>query len=240
VTSASTTDRATATSLGAPTAAPSTADASGTNFDPQSFMRLLIAQIQHQDPLSPMDSTQMTQQLSQMTSVERLVSIDSQLGSLSIATASVANAQAADLVGKDVGADTSRLYLSDGAAGQGSFELSAAAAHETVEIRDAQGNVVRTLSLDGAAAGAVPFSWDGHNDSGTRMPAGSYAVSVTATDASGNSVPVTTTVQGVVSAITYDNGYPELSIDGTHVMLGDVRSVADAAAPTSSTTPTTP
>lgn len=231
-TSASTTsatDRTSATSLGAPTASSPTGAAT---FDPQSFMRLLIAQIQHQDPLQPMDSTQMTQQLSQMTEVERLVSIDQQLGSLSVATASVANAQAADLVGRTVEADTSHLLLSDGSPAQGSFHLASAAAHETVEIRDARGNVVRTLTLDPKAAGEASFTWDGHDESGNRCAAGSYSISVHAVDDGGSPVTATTRVNGLVSAITYEHGYPELSVGGTNVMLGDVRSVGGTPAPT--------
>jgi len=233
--SSSAAGRTSATSLGAPAA---TSQTGAATFDPQSFMRLLIAQIQHQDPLQPMDSSQMTQQLTQMTSVERLVSIDGQLGNLSVATASVANAQAADLVGRSVEADTSHLLLSEGSPGEGSFELAAPAASETVEIRDAHGTVVRTLALGGAAAGAVPFTWDGHDEGGNRCAAGSYTISVHAADGSGNPVDATTRVSGVVSAVTYDHGYPELTVAGTHVVLGDVRSIAGAPAPTTPSTPT--
>lgn len=227
----STTDR-TATGLGAPT---SNTDAS--TFDAQSFMRLLIAQIQHQDPLQPMDASQMTQQLTQLTSVERLVSIDGQLGALSVATASVANAQAADLVGRDVQADTSHILLSDQSPGHGTFELPSAAAHSTVEIRDGRGTVVRTLSIEGSAAGAVPFTWDGHDNAGNRCASGSYAISVHASDADGNAIDATTRVHGVVTAVTYENGYPELTVGGAHVMLGDVRSIGAAPVTAPATTP---
>jgi flagellar basal-body rod modification protein FlgD len=219
-----------AESLGAPTA-----QSGSTTFDSQSFMRLLIAQIQHQDPLQPMDTTQMTQQLTQLTQVERLVSIDGQLQSLSIATASVANAQASDLVGRTVEADTSHVMLTDGAPGEGAFHLPRAAAHTSVEIRDAHGQVVRTIDAGAQAAGEATFTWDGHNDSGERCPAGSYSIAVHATDAAGNAVDATTRLSGTVSSITYENGYPELTIDGVHVMLGDVRSVGGPGSATTGT-----
>lgn len=219
-----------AESLGAPTA-----QSGATTFDPQSFMRLLIAQIQHQDPLQPMDTTQMTQQLTQLTQVERLVSIDGQLQSLSIATASVANAQASDLVGRHVEADTSHVMLTDGAPADGAFHLPRAAAHTSVEIRDAHGQIVRTMEVPNTVAGENTFTWDGHNDSGTRCPAGSYSITVHATDAAGNAVDATTRLSGTVSSITYENGYPELTIDGVHVMLGDVRSVGGSGTSSTST-----
>ncbi len=224
----SATDRTSATSLGSPTAT----GATGSTFDSQSFMRLLIAQIQHQDPLQPMDASQMTQQLTSLTQVERLVSIDSQLGSLSIATASVANAQATDLVGREVQADTSRILLNDGAGAQGTFVLPSGATTCSVDIRDAQGRVVRTIDLGAESAGAVHFDWDGHDAAGNRAEAGSYTISVHATDANGGPITAATRVHGVVGSITYENGYPELDIDGTHVMLGDVRSVGEPPAPT--------
>jgi flagellar basal-body rod modification protein FlgD len=234
VTGTSSIDRTSATGLGGPTS-----NTGAAAFDSQSFMRLLIAQIQHQDPLQPMDASQMTQQLTQLTSVERLVSIDGQLGALSVATASVANAQAADLVGRDVQADTSHILLSDGSPGEGTFELPTAATHSTVEIRDGHGTVVRTLSIDGSAAGAVPFTWDGHDEAGNRCASGSYTIAVHASDADGNAIDATTRVHGVVTAVTYDNGYPELTVGGAHVVLGDVRSIGPApVAP--SAPPTTP
>lgn len=228
----SATDRTSATSLGSPTAT----GATGSTFDSQSFMRLLIAQIQHQDPLQPMDASQMTQQLTSLTQVERLVSIDSQIGSLSIATASVANAQATDLVGRDVEADTSRMLLNDGTAANGTFVLPSAAATCSVDIRDSQGRVVRTIDVGAAQAGPVHFTWDGHDTGGNRADAGSYTITVHATNADGGAIDASTRVHGVVGSITYENGYPELDIEGTHVMLGDVRSVGEPPAPASTTT----
>lgn len=229
------TSSSSASSLGAPRATSTTGT---TTFDSQSFMRLLIAQIQHQDPLQPMDATQMTQQLTQLTSVERLVSIDQQIGSLSIATASVANAQAADLVGREIEADTSHLVLPDASAAEGTFELSGQAQSITVEIRDGQGNVVRTLSLPGAPAGPVPVHWDGHDTGGNRCASGAYTISVHAVDDQGHEVPASTRLRGVVDAVTYEHGFPELTVDGVHVVLGDVRSISAAPAPVpSATTP---
>lgn len=236
----SATDRTAATSLGSPTAT----GATGSTFDSQSFMRLLIAQIQHQDPLQPMDASQMTQQLTSLTQVERLVSIDSQLGSLSIATASVANAQATDLVGREVQADTSRILLNDGAGTQGTFVLPTAATTCSVDIRDSQGRVVRTIDVGASPAGPIHFEWDGHDVAGNRADAGSYTIAVRATNSDGGPITASTRVSGVVGSITYDNGYPELDIDGTHVMLGDVRSVGEPPAPSptaaGSSTSTTP
>lgn len=227
------------TSLGSPTT-----EGTPSALDAQAFMRLLVAQIRHQDPLQPMDTTAMMGQLTQLAQVERLVAIDDHLSGLSVATASVANAQAADLVGRTVEADTSQIMLMDGTAGSGSFELEAAATSTRVEIRDAQGNVVRTLDLGAEHAGTVGFTWDGHDDAGNRMPAGRYRISVTATDGDGHPVEAHTRVRGPVSAVSYENGFPELQIGESSVVLGDVRSIEETpppppSAPATTTTPTT-
>jgi flagellar basal-body rod modification protein FlgD len=219
--------------LGAPTS-----QTTNTGLDGESFMRLLVAQIRHQDPLQPMDTTQMMSQLTQLTSVERLVAIDDRLGELSIATASVANAQATDLVGRTVEADTSQVLLNDVGSASGSFQLEGPAATTRVEIRDGNGRLVRTLELGAKPEGDVTFSWDGDDDVGNRLPAGRYRISVVAADEEGRPVDATTRLRGEVDAISYDNGYPELRIDAARVLLGDVRSVEETPTPTPTTSTT--
>jgi len=221
------------TALGAPTT-----QSTRTDLDPQSFMRLLITQIRHQDPLQPMDTQAMMTQLTQLTEVERLTAIDGRLQSLQIATGAVANTQAADLVGRTVEADTSHLDLGDLGPARGNFQLGGAAAHVTVTIRGANGQTVRTLELGPHAAGPFPFEWDGFDTNGTRAPSDRYSIQVAATDADGRPVTTETRVRGPVQSVRYDGGYPALEIGGTDVMMGDVRSVS-ATAPTPTTTTTT-
>ena len=221
-TGASTSAGRTSAGLGAPTS-----PSSPSGLDGESFMRLLVAQIRNQDPLQPMDTTQMMSQLTQLTSVERLVAIDDRLGELSIATASVANAQATDLVGRTVEADTSQLMLTDAGTTSGTFELRGASASTRVEIRDGSGTLVRTVDMGPKPSGQVSFTWDGDDEMGNRQVAGRYRISVVATDTEGRSVTSSTRLRGEVDAISYENGYPELRIDEARVLLGDVRSVEE-------------
>lgn len=209
-----------ASTLGAPTQA--TTDSS---LGPDAFLRLLVTQIRNQDPMQPMDTEGMMQQLTQLTSVERLVAIDDRLASLSVATAGMANSQAADLVGRTVEADSSRLVIGDGESVTGAFHLNAPAADAEVEIRDAEGRVVRTLHTGPRAVGNATFTWDGKLEDGTPAPAGQYQISVSATNAEGGPVSSELRVRGTVDAIHYDGGYPVLEIDGAEVMMGDVRTI---------------
>jgi flagellar basal-body rod modification protein FlgD len=217
---------ASAAALGGPSAT-----TTSNSLGPDAFLRLLVTQIRNQDPMQPMDTEGMMSQLTQLTSVERLVAIDDRLATLSVATAGIGNSQAADLVGQVVEADTSSLSLVEGEATRGTFELPAAAENVNVEIRDENGRLVQTLSLGAKGPGACPFTWDGRTEDGSLAEPGRYRVSVRATTAAGNALDASMRVRGRVDAIHYDAGYPELSIGGFDVMMGDVRSVEGTPAP---------
>jgi flagellar basal-body rod modification protein FlgD len=208
-----------------------------TSMGRDAFMQLLIAQLRNQDPGDPMDTRDMMTQLVQLTSVEHLVGIEDRLTSLQIASAGMANAQVAGFVGQTVEADTSRLRLDEISSVQGSFELGGAAETVTVKVRDAEGNVVRTMELGAQGAGARSFTWDGRDDSGTRLEPGTYRVEVSAADADGNPVEARTRIRGVVTGVSYEHGYPELLIGEQRVLMGDVREVSRPGAASESEVP---
>jgi len=198
-------------------------------------MRLLVTQIRNQDPMDPMDTTQMMSQLTELTSVEHLIGIRDGLGNLEVASASIANAQVADFVGKTVTADTSTLRVDDTGPISGAFQLDGRAEEVTVTIRDASGEVVRSMELGDTFAGSQGYTWDGNNNLGERVDPGRYRVEISAIDSEGAPVSVDTRVQGRVTSISYADGYPELILDGEHrVAMGDVREVADATGGTQS------
>lgn len=205
-----------------------TSESTSSTMGPDAFLRLLVTQIRNQDPMEPMDTDAMMGQLTQLTEVERLVAIDGRLETLGIATAGIANSSASDLLGRYVEADTSHLLLSEGGSTEGAFQLTTGAASTSVEIRDASGNVVRTLALGPHAAGAAHFTWDGRDETGASMPSGRYSVTVHATDSDGRVVGVELAARGTVDAVSYEGGYPSLTIGGSEVVLGDVRRVGSA------------
>ena len=220
------TSRAPTGSLGAPSP-----EATQSDMGPEAFMRLLVTQIRNQDPMKPMDTQAMMQQLTQLSSVERLVAIDGRLQSLQVASAAVANTQATDLVGRVVEADTSHLDLGDLGSASGAYSLDAPAQNVQVTVRDAQGRVVQTLPLGANGAGPHVFTWDGNDDNGQRAAAGRYTITVQATDADGHPISSRMSIRGPVSRVTYEGGYPSLHIGDTAVMMGDVRSIEGPPAP---------
>ncbi len=211
-----------------------------SDMGPDAFLRLLVTQIRNQDPLEPMDTSQMMTQMTQMTEVERLVAIDGRLASLQVGLAGIANSGAADLVGKTVTADTGHVRLADVGAANGAFQLDGAAASVRVEVRGADGSLVRTMDLGPMGAGPRSFAWNGTDELGTRAPSGRYSISVRALDAEGNEIGSSTEVRGTVRAIRYEDGFPVLDVDGFDVIMGDVRAIEGAPPPPSLTATASP
>lgn len=164
------------------------------------FLTLLVAQLENQDPLNPLDNTEITSQLSQMSTVQGIEQLNSKLSSLVESLADTQAVQASALIGNTVLVPGSNLTLSEGEA-YGGVNLTSAADQVTVSIIDSTGKVVQTQTLGANAAGNVLFSWDGSTSAGTTAADGSYTFKVTATKGT-SSVTSEALQLGTVSALT--------------------------------------
>lgn len=200
-----------------------------TALDRDAFLKLLVTQLENQDPLDPMDSREMITQLSELSSVEYLMGIERKLGSLELAGAGSANTEAASLVGKEVVVDGSGMSYDGAGAATASYTLPAAASSVSVTVRNAAGEVVNVAELGARGAGQHDFNWDGSTAAGGRGEPGNYRISVAAVDQNGQSLVTSTDVRGVVQSVSYENGFPELRIGSTSALLGDVRSIGSAS-----------
>ncbi len=164
------------------------------------FLTLLVAQLENQDPLNPLENTELTSQLSQMSTVQGIEQLNTTLSSLVNSLADTQAVQASALIGNTVLVPGANLTLSEGDA-FGGVNLTSAADQVTVSILDSTGKVVQTQTLGANEAGNVLFSWDGSTSSGTTAADGSYTFKVTATKGS-SSVTTTALQLGTVSALT--------------------------------------
>ncbi|HEX4328756.1 MAG TPA: flagellar hook assembly protein FlgD [Burkholderiales bacterium] len=164
------------------------------------FMNLLVAQLKNQDPLNPMDNSQMTAQLAQINTVQGIeqlnTTLQSLLGSYSDSTAMAASS----LVGHGVLSSGNSLALASGVAG-GGFNLASDADTVTITVTSASGQVVHQASLSDLKAGVQTFEWDGTTDAGTKAADGNYTFSVKATNA-GQSVTSTPLKLSVVDGVS--------------------------------------
>ena len=163
------------------------------------FLTMLVAQLQNQDPLNPLDNTEITNQLAQMSTVSGIEKLNLTLSSLVNSVGTAQAMQAASLIGQTVLVPGSNLTLASGKA-YGGATLESAADQVTVSVMDASGNVVQTLSLGAQKAGDVVFSWDGKTSTDTTAPDGKYSFKVAATSGT-NKVAATPLQFGTVSAL---------------------------------------
>lgn len=204
----------------------------GTNFN--TFLTMLTTQLKHQDPLSPMDSTQFTNQLVQFSSVEQQIAANSNLEKLIKLQQTSQTSQGINYLGQTVEMSGSDLPLQEGEAKM-TYTLAKEARDAKILIKDSTGTLVRTLSGD-TATGTHTVTWDGKDNSGKQLDDGRYSIQVVATASDGSSLTTTSTTFGRVTKVTNDstNGAQLVMAAGTKgkdiaISLDKVVSVNDAS-----------
>jgi flagellar basal-body rod modification protein FlgD len=180
------------------------------------FLKLLVAQMQNQDPLKPQDATQMSAQLAQFNMVEQQISTNELL------TAMLANSQpgnsdmaaASSYLGHQVLADTSAFTFDGSSPVQFSVDLQDDATATDVQIVDGFGQTVRTIHNSFLPSGINKLSWDGKTDAGTAANPDNYIIRIAATDSNGLPIPASTSINGLVTAV-------RLTPEGVKIMIGE-------------------
>ena len=198
------------------------------NATKETFLRLLIAQLEHQNPLSPIQGTEFTAQLAQFSTLEQLQTMNTNLNTLVAAQEQMKGLQAADLLGKNIKAQGDTASLRQGNSPSLQYALHADSARVTISILDNAGNLVRTIEKLGQKAGEQRVSWDGKNAQGVSLPDGEYRFVVLAKDSTGNSVGAETFLQGRVEGVDYVEGHPSLLVGGRRVDLDALSSIRQA------------
>ncbi len=211
------------------TASSTSNSASQLNADFDDFLLLLTTQLQNQDPLSPMDTNEFTNQLVQFSQVEQQIKTNSSLDNLLAMQTLNMTALGVSFIGKYVEVD-GNTFITDGSSSiSTSYVLPQAASSGTLTIKNAEGDVVYSTDIE-KTAGRHDFTWSGLDNDGNPVPAGEYTMTVTALDAENQSMTVTTSVPGYVTGLeSADNGELMMVIDGKKVPLTSVRKIALSA-----------
>jgi flagellar basal-body rod modification protein FlgD len=200
-------------------------------LDKDAFLKLLTAQLQHQDPLNPADSTEFTAQLAQFSALEQLSNVNETLNTLKLYEASINNAQAVGFIGKDIVANGNSIEMKSGQPVSCDYELPAAAKRVVVTIYDATGNFVRDYDQTELAAGRQSLTWDGRDRNGNTVADGAYTFEVQAVDQKGAKLDAKTFSKGTVTGVTFEDGVTYLITGRNKTAIGDVTQVTQAAAP---------
>ncbi len=195
-------------------------------LDQTSFLKLLTAQLQNQDPFSPMDNTQMVAQMAQFSSVAGISEMNTTLSAMAAKMNGTTKADAMSYVGKTVLTPGSVAYGRTSGGLAGAVELDQAASNVLVTISDAKGNPLKTMSLGAQKAGTTSFDWDGKTDDGAEAGSGPFTVTLNANDGV-SAVSGRPLVWAPVQSVSMpSSGNPILTVAGLgQVDLSAVRSV---------------
>ncbi len=192
------------------------------------FMKLLIAQLQNQDPLNPLDSANFSAQLAQFSSLEQLTQINDKLGAAAADT--VGKFDAVGFIGREVTGPSAGIAVTDGVATTLDFTLRSGGTVQA-KIVDATGKQVASLALEGLGAGAQTFDLATVGGAPT-LDDGTYAVVLSQADpAGGTPQQIDTFVSGRVTGVDLTSSTPTLLLGERTLVLADVTAIKEAPAP---------
>ncbi|OGW13852.1 MAG: hypothetical protein A3G93_06685 [Nitrospinae bacterium RIFCSPLOWO2_12_FULL_45_22] len=194
----------------------------------EDFLRLLLAQLQYQDPLEPLKNEEFVAQLAQFSSLEQLFGLNNNLSQLQRYAASLNNSQAVGFIGKEVKALGDSLYINaDGtSSGVMDYKLAEDARATTIAVYNSRGELVKTIERGSQKAGEYEYTWEGKDDKGKTVPEGEYTYKVTATNSQDEKIKTTTYVTGAVTGLAFEDGISYLLLGKRKIALGNVIKVS--------------
>ncbi|ASL44175.1 Basal-body rod modification protein FlgD [Burkholderia sp. AD24] len=192
----------------------------------QTFLQLLVAQLQNQDPTNPMDSSQMTSQLAQINTVSGISQLNTTLSSLATQMSAGQQSQAALLIGSTVLAPGSTTTVASGKATSFGVQLANSVSDLQVVIKNSAGTIVSTVDLGKQSAGTVPVGWTPTDSAGNTLPDGTYTISAVGTINGQQATATTLSSATVQSVVMQSTGTPGLVLsNGTTVGLTNIAAI---------------
>ena len=190
------------------------------------FMKILVAQLQAQDPLAPMEGQEFASQLAQFSSLEQLTNVNSNLEASQAFDLAMSNSAALALIGKNVDAPGNTIDLKSGEVETLSFSLDSGAAEVGIDIFDSTGAKVSTVNLGAQKSGLSEYVWSGTDSSGALLPSGNYTFNITASNSAGNFVPVKTFAAGLATDVVFEDGKAFAIVNGQKLAVNEVSKVS--------------
>lgn len=193
-----------------------TSQLAGLSTDYTMFLKLLTTQMQNQDPLDPMDTSEYTQQLVQYSQVEQSIQQNASLQEVIAQLSAQQMSQASSFIGKEARFDSAIAGLGSDPA-TWTWYVDGTPAAITATISDSSGKVVNSVTLDPASQGR--YEWDGTMKDGSKAPEGAYTLAVTATAAGGDKLEATINSVAKVTDVVASGSDIMLGVNGIRMPL---------------------
>ncbi|MCF7800572.1 MAG: hypothetical protein K9N34_01005 [Candidatus Marinimicrobia bacterium] len=197
-----------------------------TGMGRDDFLRLLIEQMKHQDPLNPMEDQDFASQLAEFSSLEELRAVNDNLEQGiqidMMLTQAINNTMSANFIGKSVKAVGDTVAYSGSGDTTLAFRLVSDADHLKVNIKNEAGKVIRTIDLKNYIAGDQSVEWDGQDGDGQQMAAGSYTFEVEAFGENDAPISVDTFTSGRITGVRYEGGNTMLVVNGVDIPFSQI------------------
>ena len=204
----------------------------GAVMGKEDFLKLMLAQLQNQDPLSPMEGTEFAAQLAQFTSLEQLMnlndSMDVSINANYLLSQSINNTLAATLIGKEVKLNGNSFQNNGQENTTLGYNLSTAASSVTVKIYNESGALIKTIENAPKNSGDNKLIWDFTDNDGNSVPEGKYRFEVEPKDAESNLLSYSTYVLGKIDGVKFTENGTMLVVNGAEYNLSDIMEIYDS------------
>ncbi|HMB16099.1 MAG TPA: flagellar hook assembly protein FlgD [Pelovirga sp.] len=187
----------------------------------EDFLKLLVAQLQHQDPLNPADPTEFTAQLAQFGQLEQLTNANKSLEQLGRMSGEMEKMSALSLIGQDVVAEGSAFHF-NGESMQLGYQLDTPADKVNLYVQNQSGSTLTTITGRETSSGQYFVDWDGYTDSGMPLVPGDYSLIVHAMDAEEKTIDSKSLIKGRVESVDLSGSAVQLDTSSGTFALGKI------------------
>lgn len=200
------------------------AEVSRGSLGKDDFLKLLVTQLQYQDPLNPTDNTQFVAQLAQFSSLEGITNLQLTAEGMKGSIDAMQDYSSTAFIGRSVKAEGNSFEFSGSPVTLG-YSVMDNAASSVMTVRDTAGRLVRSVDLGTLSAGDHLAEWDGRDNNGVAMGPGNYTFMVSAKGADNTMVPTTTYVTGPVTGLSLDDSGAQLIVGSSKVARESIKAV---------------